>query len=153
MGIKPFVLNLIIQDEQLLLAHKKSGFGAGKIVVIGGKVKRSETLQSAIYRETLEETSLRVSQTELRAELEFYFIPTQTQLHFFVFMTKHFSGQPQESTEVIPHWYPLDNLPFAQMWPDARYWLPPVLGGRPLKATFVYSAHDALQDIQLSESR
>ena len=50
---------------EVLLARKKTGFGLGKIVGIGGKVEPGETLLQAAVRETEEELSIHVREEDL----------------------------------------------------------------------------------------
>jgi 8-oxo-dGTP diphosphatase len=47
-------------------------------------------------------------------------------------------GQPTASEEIAPEWQPVDALPFERMWDDARLWLPMVLAGQRVAASFVY---------------
>ena len=55
MKIQLTTLLLILNDNQILLAEKKRGFGIGKFNGIGGKVEKDETIEEAMIRETQEE--------------------------------------------------------------------------------------------------
>jgi 8-oxo-dGTP diphosphatase len=57
-----------------------------------------------------------------------------------VFTTAEFSGEPAETGEIRPEWFRCADLPFGRMWDDARQWLPRVLDGERLHATFSYAA-------------
>ena len=48
-------LMFVIQDGQILLIHKKRGFGKGKINGPGGKIESGETPRECAIRETQEE--------------------------------------------------------------------------------------------------
>ena len=48
-------------QRQVLLGHKKTGLGTGKIVALGGHVESSETPAEAAAREVKEEAGLRVA--------------------------------------------------------------------------------------------
>jgi hypothetical protein len=48
------------------------------------------------------------------------------------------SGEPSESEEVRPQWYPIDKLPFDAMWVDDPHWVPLVLAGKKIKARFLF---------------
>jgi 8-oxo-dGTP diphosphatase len=39
-----------------------------------------------------------------------------------------------------PAWFKKDDLPYDQMWEDARDWLPLVLAGSFIEASFTYGA-------------
>jgi hypothetical protein len=38
-----------------------------------------------------------------------------------------------------PKWYATDTLPFDEMWVDDRHWLPKVLSGERLSASFTFT--------------
>ena len=38
-----------------------------------------------------------------------------------------------------PQWFPVAALPLRRMWDDASRWLPRVLAGERLRATFTYA--------------
>ena len=44
----------------------------------------------------------------------------------------------ETSAEGEVRWYPLDELPEAQMWEDDQFWVPLVLRGVRFDATFTY---------------
>jgi 8-oxo-dGTP diphosphatase len=128
-------------SRELLLGYKKTGFGAGRWVGIGGHVEEGEKPADAAVREVAEETSLIVPVDSLShmAALTFVFPfrPAWDQTAD-VFVTTQFSGTPQESDEVIPTWFAETEVPFGGMWDDARYWLPLVLGGERVTATITF---------------
>jgi 8-oxo-dGTP diphosphatase len=128
--------------RELLLGFKKTGFGAGKWVGIGGHVEDGEAAVDATAREVAEETGLTVAPAELvhMACLTFVFPhrPSWDQTAD-VFVTASFAGQPEESDEVVPRWFGTDSLPFDGMWDDARYWVPVVLAGERVAATITFA--------------
>jgi len=128
--------------RELLLGFKKSGFGAGRWVGLGGHIEDGEKPVEAAVREVAEESGLVISPDSLShmASLEFVFParPSWDQTAE-VFVTTEYAGQPVESTEVIPRWFSVDMLPFDGMWDDARYWLPVVLDGERVAATITFA--------------
>lgn len=128
-----------VRDGELLLMRKKRGPGAGNLIAPGGKLEGDETPREAAVRETREETGLRVRDLEKRGELDFVF-GDEPFMFVHVFLTRSFVGRPRETAEGDPAWYPVDDLPYGEMWPDDRYWLPLLLDGERFRGRFRFDA-------------
>ncbi|HSZ43269.1 MAG TPA: NUDIX domain-containing protein [Trebonia sp.] len=130
-------------QRQVLLGHKKTGLGTGKIVGLGGHVEEGETPAEAAAREAKEESGVHVPAGGL-AEAAFitFLFPVRPawSMTVAVFTAAAYSGDPVETSEIRPEWFPLAALPLGRMWDDARQWLPRVLDGERLRATFTYAA-------------
>lgn len=128
---------------EVLLGRKKRGFGAGKIDGFGGKVEPGESIPAAARREMREETGVLVRAEDClpAAVLQFFFPsrPAWSQ-EVHVFLARRWEGEPCESEEMQPAWFRLEQIPYAEMWADAAYWLPLALAGRQLSASFVFAA-------------
>ncbi|MCP5842996.1 NUDIX domain-containing protein, partial [Klebsiella pneumoniae] len=59
------------RDDELLLAMKKRGFGAGKWNGVGGKIEAGETIEDALVRECQEEINVTPLNWQAVAELDF----------------------------------------------------------------------------------
>ena len=129
--------------RQVLLGHKKTGLGQGKVVGLGGHVEPGESAAEAAVREVKEESGLVVPRSALvqAARLTFLF-PAQPSwdMDADIFTAAQWSGEPAETDEIRPQWFPVAALPFHRMWDDAPRWLPRVLAGERLRATFSYAA-------------
>jgi 8-oxo-dGTP diphosphatase len=128
-------------ERQVLLGRKKKGLGLGNIVGLGGKLEPGESALDAAVREVEEESGLTVTADALTAMgvLTYLFPhkPAWSQ-RSNVFVTDRFSGIPRESDELNPVWFAIDRLPVDDMWDDARHWLPGVLNGVAVEATFTF---------------
>jgi 8-oxo-dGTP diphosphatase len=127
----------------VLLGVKKRGFGQGRIVAPGGHLEPGESAEQACVREVAEEVGLVVDGGDLVAAGGVLFdFPDRPgwDLHVAVFRAQRFTGDAVESDELVPAWYPIGDLPWDEMWPDARHWLPPVLSGAAIEAAFTLSA-------------
>ena len=131
---------------QVLLGHKKTGLGLGKIVGLGGHVEPGESPAEAAAREAKEESGVHVDADALteNAYITFLF-PFQPawDMTVNVFTTADYDGDPAETDEIRPEWFAVTDLPLDRMWDDAKHWLPRVLAGDRLRATFRYAQDNA----------
>lgn len=133
------------ESTEILLGHKARGLGTGRLVGPGGKVLPGEDLATAASREVAEEVGVTVFPERLKhmATLTYPFThrPENSQ-RSFVFTASEFSGIAAESDELIPAWYRVESIPWDQMWDDAKLWLPRVLAGQFIEATFTIGPDD-----------
>ena len=130
-------------NRQVLLGRKKKGLGMGNIVGLGGKLESGETAVDAAVREIEEESSLVVAASALtELGLLTYLFPHREEWsqESTVFVCDQWSGTPRESNEINPLWFDVATLPVDEMWDDARHWLPGVLNGVSVRATFTFGA-------------
>ena len=128
--------------RQVLLGHKKTGLGQGKVVGLGGHLEPGESAAEAAAREVKEESGLTVPPSALTeaAHVTFLFPARPAwSMEVAVFTAADWAGQPAETDEIRPQWFPVAALPFDRMWDDAPRWLPRVLAGERLRATFTYA--------------
>lgn len=130
-----------IIDENLLLLQKKSAglFGEGKWNGVGGKLKAGESPKEGATREALEETGFSVSQLKSHGVLNFYFGQKATpDWIVYVFSTNLFKGKLVSNEEGILQWFPLNEVPYDEMWEDDKHWLPLLLAGKRFKGDFYF---------------
>ena len=147
MPLQSTCLCLLVRDgadgaAEVLLGHKKTGFGRGKIVALGGHVERGESEAEAAAREVEEESGVRVAPAALteaaRITFLFPFRPAWD-MEVAVFTATDWAGDPEETDEIRPAWFQVTALPFDRMWDDGKRWLPRVLAGERLNAAFSYA--------------
>ena len=140
------VLCLVLRRDgagtSVLLGHKQRGFGAGKIVLPGGKIEPGESAAVAAARELAEETGLTTDPGALRevAGIRFEF-PSQPQadMECTVMLAPHTAGTLRDTDELHGAWHPADALPTDRMWEDSPRWLVPLIEGRALDVHVVLS--------------
>ncbi len=146
-------VTFLIDGRQVLLGYKKTGFGSGKYLGIGGKVEENETIEQAATREVKEEIVVEDLELEKVADLNFYFPEKPTwsqQVH--VYLTKKWQNIPQETEEIRPEWFSISELPLQHMWDDAQFWLPAILNGHKIIGMFTFDTNLKVIKLELHEA-
>lgn len=134
----------LVKDDEVLLAMKKRGFGAGRFNGVGGKPEPGESIEQTLTRESKEEIDVTPIEFEKVADITFdeYFKGEPTLAHVHIYTSSNWLGDPTESEEMSPKWFKNDDLPFDTMWPNDIHWLPQVLDGKKLTAHFKLDEND-----------
>lgn len=114
-------LLFVVGEGQVLLIRKKRGLGAGKINGPGGKLDPGESPEECAVRETEEELGVRATGVSEVGRLSFQFVDGM-RLYCHVFRADNCIGEPIETDEAIPHWTPVESIPYEEMWADDREW-------------------------------
>jgi len=133
--------------DQVLLIHKKTGHGAGRINAPGGKLDPGEDVVSGACREVAEEVGLRVVNARVGVEMRFV-ERNGPQWLGFALTASEFTGELQETREAKPFWCRVQDIPYGDMWPDDSIWLPRLLQEKPdvpLVANFLFDNERLLE--------
>ena len=144
---------IIEKDGKVLLGMKKRGFGEGKWNGFGGKPFPGEDIEKTAARETHEECGILVRNIKKAGIIDFVFQEKQQwdqQVHFF--LAQQFEGAPRETEEMTPAWFSVDEIPYGQMWPDDKYWLPMMLSGKNFSGTFVFGENNDILEHTIKET-
>jgi 8-oxo-dGTP diphosphatase len=136
-------LLFVLHGDQVLLIRKKRGLGAGKINGPGGRLDPDETPPVTAVREVQEELCITPSGLRECGELAFQFTDGYA-LHVYVFTADGYEGEPQETEEAAPLWFPVEAMPFDEMWADDRLWFPLLLAGTRFTGRFLFDGDDML---------
>lgn len=144
----------LLRGNEILLGHKKRGMGTGKVLGIGGHVEEGETVRETAVREIYEEILVAVPPGSLQPiAIMDYIFPHKPhwslQAHFFI--TAEWEGEPQETAEIRPEFFPIASLPFELMWADTPFWLPQALQqARCFRGHFIHGAdNDSIASYEL----
>lgn len=148
---KLLTLCIIHQHPRVLLGMKKRGFGEGRWNGFGGKIGVGETIEQATRREIREEAGIEVNDLEKTGIINFEFQNNPEILEVHLFRSTSFSGNPIETEEMRPQWFPVSMIPFERMWPDDSYWFPLFLSGKKFRGNFLFQDHDIILAHELNE--
>lgn len=130
--IKKTTLWIIVDNntKKILLCMKKRWFWEGFWNWPWWKVEKNESIESAIVREIYEETNLIVKENDIKPSwiLHFLFeLKPEWNQDVYLFSIEKFSWEAQETEEMLPKWFNIDDIPYNSMWEDDIIWLPRVL--------------------------
>jgi 8-oxo-dGTP diphosphatase/2-hydroxy-dATP diphosphatase len=148
---KIYTLVMIEKDNQILLGMKKRGFGAGWWNGFGGKVHVGETIEDAAIREVQEEVGLKVKKLIPRGILIFSFEGEEDTHEAHIFQNMEYEGEPIESDEMLPKWFYKNEMPYDEMWPADRIWIPVYLEGRNISGNFHFTKDKKVGSYNLEE--
>lgn len=142
-------LLIVHKHPYILLGMKKRGFGAGKWNGFGGHVEDGEEIIDAAIRELYEEAGILARNPEKFGVLEFVF-PDGKILEVHFFRADDFYGEPTESEEMAPKWFRINEIPYSDMWPDDKHWMPLFLDGKKFNGKFVFNENNNITDFELN---
>ena len=147
--VQLYTLVFVKKHNLVLLGMKKRGFGKGKWNGYGGKVEENESVTIGAKRELKEESNLDVDVEKLThlGQINFENLTTCDARLVHIFTVDDTCGTLRETEEMIPGWFSRDDVPYEDMWPDSRYWLPLVLNDKIFSARFVYSGDELLEKL------
>lgn len=133
-------------DNKLILVLREQSswnFGLNLISLPGGRVGNDpgledETSEEAFIREVREETGIEVRSYKKGGVVKFIFShkPDWNQ-SVDIFIANEWKGELIEGEDTRPMVVDENNIPFEQMWDDNSYWIPKVLAGEEVNATFL----------------
>ena len=147
--MKLCTLLFLLKDDEILLAMKKRGFGAGHWNGVGGKVEPNETVEEALVRECKEEINVTPTTFTKVAIHDFVFPDGSPNMQVHAYFASDWEGDPIETEEMAPQWFALKDIPYTEMWEDDSVWLPLVLQNKKLTSRFTFDTDNHMLDAQL----
>ena len=128
----------LLRESSVLLIHKLSGHGEGRINAPGGRLEKDESIYQCAVREVREEVGIGVVSLSPAAALRFHDFGNGFSMAGYVFTSRTFKGDAVSSSEADPFWCRLDEIPYDEMWEDDALWLPQVLAGDCIIGDFIF---------------
>lgn len=142
-------LLIIYKHPHILLGMKKRGFGSGKWNGFGGHVEEGEEIIDAAKRELFEEAGITPVNLRRAGVSEFVF-PDGKILEVHFFRADDFYGEPIESEEMAPKWFHINEIPYSEMWPDDKYWMPLFFQGKKFRGKFFFDENANISNFELN---
>ena len=130
---------------------KKRGFGAGRWNGFGGKLAEGETVEAAAKRELMEESGLIMTEAKKCGVLNFTFEGGMDPMEVHVFRVHKWEGEPAETEEMKPQWFEAASLPYGEMWPDDKHWMPLFLSKKYFTGSFHFKDMDTIMRHSIRE--
>jgi len=138
---KVFTLCFVCKDSKILLAPKKSRWGAGLINAYGGKVRNGRDIEAEARRELKAESCISAVKMKQVGFMTFKFLDSGKEFECHYFRVDEFKGVPKETKEMgPPQWYKMNmkSIPFEQMWEGDKLWFPFFLRGEDFHGWILY---------------
>ncbi|KAF4563799.1 hypothetical protein EYR36_003041 [Pleurotus pulmonarius] len=112
--------------------------------ITGGKVEVGESSVQAARRELEEEAGITAPLAQV-GTLLFTKEGIDWTFHIDIFRAEEYEGEIVETEEMRPEWFPIDQIPYGQMWGSDKYWLPLVLSKKPFIGRTDFDADNNLK--------
>lgn len=138
--MKKATLAIVMRGNEVLLGYKKKGeIGSKTLNGPGGKLEEGETLEECLVRETREELDFTLDKDALhKVAVITFFAAGEPDFEVHVFRTDKFSGEPHETADMIPAWFPTEALPVHNMLDSDRAWFSKAVAGEKFNAKVYY---------------
>ena len=141
MNPKLMVIVYCLTETGVYLGSKITKIGAGCLNSVGGKVDGVETLISAVIREAYEEWGIKIDPLDLK-QMALLHISREGRGHeidLVVYTTKKWTGEFRATPEIAaPELYQFDKVPYEQLMPADKDWLPAIFFGQLVEVSFLY---------------
>ena len=121
----------------------------GKWIGFGGKVEPNESILEGAIREVKEECGLDLEPKDIKklGVIDYEFDKIYIEGH--IFEVQNYYGEIEESEEMEPKWFEIENMPYDKMWKADEFWHPYFFRQQLFKA---YSMYDHLGDVLMHYS-
>lgn len=149
----------LVKKKQILLGLKTKNIGKNCWNGYGGGIEeKDKSIKGAAIRELKEETEEVITLPEYLEKIAIVdFHNTKSDGKTFVcrvhfYLVRQWEGNAKETDEMIkPTWFDIDNIPYDQMMPADKHWLPVALSGKKIivKAKLGPFQKKLLEDVEI----
>lgn len=140
--------------DRVLLGIKRTGLGKSMYNTAGGKIGDKsefigETPKEGAVRELKEEWEIDAKSISPAGVVYFLTEGSDTAIFSYIFLVDEWKGDPKPTDELTAEWFDIKDIPYGQMWPTDKEWLPRVLNGEQIDAEFhFYSEGKGVQEFE-----
>ena len=153
-------LCFLISEGKVILAKKQKHIGRDCWNGYGGGIEKGETPEEATVRELGEESGgIETTTRNLEKVAIVDFHNTKEDGEIFIcqvhiYLVRVWYGSAKSTDEMVdPTWFDINDLPFSEMLPADREWLPIALSGKKITAEAWYGPHqkELLRPVEIRE--
>lgn len=149
-------LTFLLRDGEVLLSYKPERpeamvrkIGEGCWNGYGGGYEGNETPEACAVREIAEESGgvvVKPEDLEKKAIVRFHNFNEEDKEFFvckvLIFIARKWSGEPKDGDGMVnPTWFPINAIPYENMSPSDKDWIPHLFGNRMFVADSYLSKH------------
>lgn len=123
-------------NKHVCLGRKKTGHGVGKWNGFGGGIEKGEDSIAAAVREVREESGVLISSDELIKLGKITYFESSGDWSVDVFTCRKWKGEIISTKEMEPKWFAVSSIPYGEMWPNDKVWMPTLLEEKEFKIRF-----------------
>lgn len=150
----PAVVGYLIDGNRILLGIRKKvslGLGENLVAGIGGKFEQDDkNPDNTLDREVYEEIGVEVLEKNDFGCVKFIFehkpLDSKWNQSVDIYLITKWSGEPKETESIKPIWFNIKEIPWEKMWADNKIWLPKVLAGERINATFLHDSDNSVKE-------
>ncbi len=137
----------LFRENEILVGEHLRGPMLGKIGIPGGKIQQAtEIVAAGTCRETREEVGIEVQEKDIvYSALVYFYWQGKAEGHpvftCAVFTTNVWAGEPRVTASMRPFWVSKSALPYEDMMPGDRAWIPLLFNGEKFIGHVFYNSN------------
>jgi 8-oxo-dGTP diphosphatase len=141
-----FIMRDGADGPEVLLARKTRFIGKDKWNGHGGGLGHQEDARAAAVREVYEECGVIIDPNDLEevGDIDFHNNPEDAppfMCNVIVYRARTWEGTQADSPEMVDHtWFPISQVPYDDMLPGDKHWMPQFLKNSRMHAEVTYTA-------------
>ena len=127
----------IVSSGKILLIKKKKG---GNTCWNGANTEvKNYDISFSASKEMYDEIKIVPAEIKKVGEIEL-FSDDKLECIIHIFLTDEYDGVEKETEIATPKWFKIDRIPYDEMWPGDRFWMPLMIVGKKFDGRFYFDS-------------